>query len=78
LSAKEREILENHLQAEIAAEIQRLMREADKQVIAINQELQARHAPVAGRSFWPQAPSVVQHGAEMLARKLRPTRCSWD
>ena len=42
LSAKEREILENHLQAEIAAEIQRLMREADKQVIAINQELHKR------------------------------------
>ncbi|AOJ09677.1 TIGR02680 family protein [Burkholderia mayonis] len=42
LSAREREILENHLQAEIAAEIQRLMRAADKQVDAINEELNKR------------------------------------
>ncbi|KVT58257.1 TIGR02680 family protein [Burkholderia ubonensis] len=42
LSAREREILENHLQAEIAAEIQRLMRAADKQVNAINEELYKR------------------------------------
>ena len=42
LSAKEREILENHLQAEIAAEIQRLMRAADKRVTAINEELYKR------------------------------------
>jgi len=42
LSAKEREVLENHLQAEIAAEIQRLMRSADQQVGAINEELHKR------------------------------------
>lgn len=42
LSAREREILENHLQAEIAAEIQRLMRAADKQVETINEELYKR------------------------------------
>lgn len=42
LSAKEREVLENHLQAEIAAEIQRLMRTADQQVAAINEELHKR------------------------------------
>lgn len=42
LSAKEREVLENHLQAEIAAEIQRLMRAADQQVVAINDELHKR------------------------------------
>lgn len=42
LSAREREILENHLQAEIAAEIQRLMRAADKQVDTINEELYKR------------------------------------
>lgn len=42
LTAKEREVLENHLQAEIAAEIQRLMRAADKQVQAINEELHKR------------------------------------
>jgi len=42
LTAREREVLENHLQAEIAAEIQRLLRAAEKQVSAINQELHKR------------------------------------
>ncbi|MBK7004844.1 MAG: TIGR02680 family protein [Burkholderiales bacterium] len=42
LSAKEREVLENHLQAEIAAVIQQLLRAADKQVSAINDELHKR------------------------------------
>ncbi|MDD5387770.1 MAG: TIGR02680 family protein [Gallionellaceae bacterium] len=42
LTAKEREVLENHLQAEIASEVQRLLRAAEKQVAAINQELDKR------------------------------------
>jgi len=42
LSAKESAVLENYLQAEIAAEVQRLLRSADKQVQAINKELQKR------------------------------------
>lgn len=42
LSAREREVLENHLQAEIASEIQRLMRAADERVHAINTELHKR------------------------------------
>lgn len=42
LTAREREVLENHLQAEIAAEIQRLMRAAEKQVDDINRELHKR------------------------------------
>ncbi len=42
LSAREREILENHLEAEIASEIQRLMRAADRQLGAINEELYKR------------------------------------
>ncbi len=42
LSAREREVLENHLQAEIAAEIQRLMRAAAAQVADINRELHRR------------------------------------
>ena len=42
LTAREREVLENHLQAEIAAVIQQLMRAADKQVHAINDELHKR------------------------------------
>ncbi len=42
LSAREREVLENHLQAEIAAAIQRLLQDADRQVDAINKELHKR------------------------------------
>ncbi|TIW88728.1 MAG: TIGR02680 family protein, partial [Mesorhizobium sp.] len=42
LSAKERTVLENHLQAEIAAEIQRLLQAAERQVDAINAELHKR------------------------------------
>lgn len=42
LSAREREILENHLQAEIAAAVQLLMRDAVHHVDAINLELEKR------------------------------------
>ena len=42
LSANERAVLENHLQAEIAAEIQRLLQAAERQVDAINKELHKR------------------------------------
>jgi uncharacterized protein (TIGR02680 family) len=42
LTANEREILENHLQAEIATELQRLLQAAERQVDAINTELHKR------------------------------------
>jgi len=42
LTAREREILENHLQAEIAAAIQRLLQDAERKVEAINEELYKR------------------------------------
>jgi uncharacterized protein (TIGR02680 family) len=42
LSAREREILENHLQAEVAAHLQRLLRDAEARVERINQELKRR------------------------------------
>lgn len=42
LSAREREILENHLQAEVAAHLQRLLREAQARVERINAELERR------------------------------------
>jgi uncharacterized protein (TIGR02680 family) len=65
LSAKEREILENHLQAEIAAEIQRLMREADKQVIAINQELHKRPTSTGVRYRLQWQPLSSEEGAPL-------------
>ena len=42
LTARERTLLENHLQAEIAAEVQRLLQAAERQVDAINKELHKR------------------------------------
>ncbi len=42
LSAREREVLENHLQAEVAAGLQRLVRDAEAQVERMNQELKRR------------------------------------
>ncbi|WP_395709663.1 TIGR02680 family protein [Reyranella sp.] len=42
LTAKERAILENHLQAEIASEIQRLLQGAERQRDSINKELHKR------------------------------------
>jgi uncharacterized protein (TIGR02680 family) len=42
LTAKERAVLENHLQAEIASEIQRLLQGAERQRDAINKELHKR------------------------------------
>lgn len=42
LTAEERKVLENHLQAEIASAIQKLLQDAERQVAAINQELEKR------------------------------------
>jgi uncharacterized protein (TIGR02680 family) len=42
LSARERDVLEKHLQEEIAAEIQRLLQNAERQCDAINRELHKR------------------------------------
>ncbi|MEY5098055.1 MAG: hypothetical protein RJA36_774, partial [Pseudomonadota bacterium] len=42
LTAGEREVLENHLQAEIANAVQKLLRDAERQINAINAELEKR------------------------------------
>ncbi|WP_322052097.1 TIGR02680 family protein [Paraburkholderia bannensis] len=62
LSARERQVLENHLQAEIAAEIQRLMRSADKQVKAINDELHKRPTTTGVRYRLQWLPLSVDEG----------------
>ncbi len=50
LTAREREVIENHLQAEVAAELQRLLREADERLQRINDEL-GRRATSTGVKF---------------------------
>lgn len=72
LSAKEREVLENHLQAEIASEVQRLMRNADKQVDAINEELRKRPTSTGVRFRLQWQPLGHEDGAPVgldLARE---------
>lgn len=63
LSAREREVLENHLQAEIAAEIQRLMRAANERVNAINEELRKRPTSTGVRYRLKWEPLSVEEGA---------------
>lgn len=65
LSSKERQVLENHLQTEIAAEIQRLMRSADKQVDAINEELRKRPTSTGVRYRLQWQPLSQDEGAPM-------------
>ena len=63
LSAREREVLENHLQAEIAAELQRLMRAADDRVKAINHELHKRPTTTGVRYRLQWEPLSTEEGA---------------
>lgn len=62
LSAREREILENHLEAEIASEIQRLMRAADRQLDAINEELYKRPTSTGVRYRLQWQPLSTEEG----------------
>ncbi|WDM68004.1 MULTISPECIES: TIGR02680 family protein [Xanthomonas] len=63
LSAREREVLENHLQAEIASEIQRLMRAANDRVDAINDELHKRPTTTGVRYRLQWEPMSTEEGA---------------
>ena len=63
LTANEREILENHLQAEIAAEIQRLLQEADRQLAGVNDELQRRPTSTGVRFRLRWEPLTEAEGA---------------
>jgi hypothetical protein len=56
-------MLENHLQAEIAAVIQQLMRAADQQVAAINDELHKRPTSTGVRYRLQWQPFTLEEGA---------------
>jgi len=62
LTARETEVLENHLQAEVAAAIQRRLQEADRRVAAINAELAKRPTStgVRFRLLW----QALEEGSE--------------
>ncbi|HEY1247057.1 MAG TPA: TIGR02680 family protein [Hyphomicrobiaceae bacterium] len=71
LTAKEREILENHLQTEIAYEIQRLVQEAERQRNKINEELRIRPTStgVKYRLLWQ--PLTAEEGAPIGLEEAR-------
>ncbi|MDX8524161.1 TIGR02680 family protein [Mesorhizobium sp. MSK_1335] len=72
LTANERAVLENHLQAEIAAEIQRLLQAAERQVDAINKELHKRPTSTGVRYRLVWQPLSEEEGAPVgldMARK---------
>lgn len=62
LTARETEVLENHLQAEVAAAIQRRLQEADRRVATINTELEKRPTStgVRFRLLW----QALEEGSE--------------
>ena len=80
LTANEREVLENHLQAEIAAEVQRLLQAAERSVDAINTRTATSARPPPGvrfRLLWQ--PLAEEEGApvglEAARKRLLNTSC---
>lgn len=69
LTAREAEILENHLQAEIAAQLQGLMRAASQRVQAINDELASRPTStgVKFKLVWEPLPDAQGDRAPLAA-----------
>jgi uncharacterized protein (TIGR02680 family) len=65
LTAKERSVLENHLQAEIASEIQRLLMGAEKQLHDINRELHKRPTSTGVRYRLLWQPLSEEEGAPL-------------
>ncbi|WP_437592255.1 TIGR02680 family protein [Sorangium sp. So ce1000] len=63
LTANERAVLENHLQAEIAAEVQRLLQAAVRHVDAINKELHRRPTSTGVRYRLMWQPLSEEEGA---------------
>jgi uncharacterized protein (TIGR02680 family) len=78
LTAREREVLENHLEAEIAAAVQKLLQDAQRQVDAINAELHKRPTStgVRFRLVWQPLPEGMEGapvGLEAARKRLLNT-----
>lgn len=84
LSAKERQVLEDHLQAEVASSLQRLMREAEARVQRINTELERRPTSTGVRYKldWEPRPESGEGApvglAEARRRLLRQSHDVWS
>ncbi|MEU6039484.1 TIGR02680 family protein [Actinomadura sp. NPDC047616] len=79
LSAREREILENHLLNEVAGTLQELIAAAEEEVAAMNTELTARPTSTGMRLrlLWRPARDAPE-GLERVREKLRQTVDAWS
>ena len=79
LSAREREILENHLLNEVAGTLHELIAEAEAEVGQMNDELQARPTSTGMklRLIWQQARNAPD-GLDRVRNKLRQTVDAWS
>jgi len=79
LSAREREILENHLLNEVAGTLHELISEAEAEVRQMNDELQARPTSTGMklRLTWQQARNAPE-GLDRVRLKLRQTIDAWS
>jgi len=84
LSAQEREVLENHLEKEIAANLQHMIRETEQRVASINAELHLRPTStgVRYRLDWQVLPDDDPESAPGLAearkRLLKTSADAWS
>ncbi|MDQ3578343.1 MAG: TIGR02680 family protein, partial [Actinomycetota bacterium] len=80
LSAKEREILENHLINEVAGTLQELIVAAEDQVRGINADLEARPTSTGMRLrlLWRSAKSAPDGLDQVRQRLLRQTADAWS
>jgi uncharacterized protein (TIGR02680 family) len=79
LSAREREILENHLLNEVAGTLQELISAAEAEVRQINDELESRPTSTGMklRLIWQQARNAPE-GLDRVRLKLRQTIDAWS
>ena len=79
LSAREREILENHLLNEVAGTLHELISEAEAEVRQMNDELESRPTSTGMklRLIWQQARNAPE-GLDRVRLKLRQTIDAWS
>ncbi|WP_194893227.1 TIGR02680 family protein [Catenulispora pinisilvae] len=80
LSAKERELLENHLVGEVASALQELITEAEGMVAAMNQDLESRPTStgMALRLVWRTSKGAPEGLEAVRTRLLRKAVDAWS
>jgi putative exonuclease SbcCD C subunit len=80
LSAKERELLENHLVGEVAGALQELITEAEGMVAAMNQDLESRPTStgMALRLVWRTSKAAPEGLEAVRTRMLRKAVDAWS